>query len=65
MNPTFGYQQSLTAAVADEHVRGLLRATDASRIAACLPDRTGHRAPRRRPAWWLRIATRTATLRTA
>lgn len=65
MNPTSGYQQSLTAAVVDEHVRDLLRAADASRIAACAPDRTAHRTPRRRPAWWLRIATRTATLRTA
>jgi hypothetical protein len=65
MNHTPAYQLSLTAAVAHEHVNDLLRAADASRIAACMPDGKGHRTPRRRPAWWLRIATRTAIARTA
>ena len=65
MTHTPAYQPSLTAAVAHEHVNDLLRAADASRIAACLPDDKGPRTPRRRPAWWLRIATRTATPRTA
>ena len=65
MTHTPAYQHSLTAAVAHEHVRELLQAADASRIAACLPDEKGHRTPRRRLAWWLRIATRTATIRTA
>jgi len=64
MTHTPAYQQSLTAAVAHEHVRDLLRAADSSRIAACLPDEK-HRTPRRRPSWWLRIATRTTTIRTA
>lgn len=59
------YQHSLTAAVAREHVDDLLRAADASRVAAYLRDRNPHRTPRRRPAWWLRITTRSATLRTA
>ena len=62
---TSAYQPFLTAPVAREHVNDLLRAADAARIAACLPDRSGHRIPRRRPAWWLRIATRSATPRTA
>ena len=57
MNHTPAHQESLTAAVAHEHIRDLLRAADSSRIAACLPDRKAHRTPRRRPAWWLRIAT--------
>ena len=65
MTHTPAYQHSLTAAVAHEHVNDLLRAAEASRIAGCLPDGKGHRTPRRRPAWWLRIATRTATIRTA
>jgi len=65
MTHTPAFQQSLTAAVAHEHVRDLLRAADASRVAACLPDGKGHRTPRRRPAWWLRIATHTPTPRTA
>ena len=65
MTHTTAYQPSLTAAVAHEHVNDLLRAADASRVAACLPDGKGHRTPRRRPAWWLRIATRTTTVRTA
>ena len=65
MTHTPAYQHSLTAAVAHEHVNDLLRAADASRVAACLPDGQGPRTPRRRPAWWLRIATRTATPRTA
>lgn len=64
MTHTSAYQQAWTAAVVREHVRDLLRAADASRVAACLPDEKGHRTPRRRPAWWLRIATRTATVRT-
>jgi hypothetical protein len=64
MTHTPAYQHSLTAAVAHEHVNDLLRAADASRAAACLPDEKGHRTPRRRPAWWLRVATRTATVRT-
>jgi hypothetical protein len=52
----------LTAAVAREHVNDLIRAADAHRLAADLPDRTGHHTtPRRRPAWWLRVTTRTAT----
>jgi hypothetical protein len=59
------YQHSLTAAVAHERIGDLLRAAHASRVAACLPDENGHRTPRRRPAWWLRIVTRTATVRTA
>ena len=65
MTHTASYPQSMTAAVAHESIRDLLRAADSSRIAACLPDRQGHRTPRRRPAWWLRIATRSATVRTA
>ena len=65
MTHTSGYQQSLTADVAHETVRDLPQAADSSRIAACLPDGQGHRSPRRRPAWWVRIATRTATVRTA
>ena len=65
MTHTSSYQQSMTAAVAHENVRNLLRAAEASRIAACLPDQNGHRTPRRRPAWWLGIATRTATVKTA
>ena len=65
MTHTPAYQQSLTAAVAHEHVRDLLRAADASRVAGCLPDEKGHRTPRRRPGWWLRVATRTTTIRTA
>jgi hypothetical protein len=65
MTHTPAYQQSLTAAVASEHIRDLLRAADASRVAACLPDGQGHRTPRRRLDWWLRIATRTTTPRTA
>ena len=65
MTHTSSYRQSLTAAVAHESVRDLLRAADSSRVAACLPDQKGHRTPRRRPAWWLRIVTRTATVRTA
>lgn len=59
------YQHTLTAAVAREHVNDLLRAADASRVAAHLPERNRHRTPRRRPAWWLRITTRSATPRTA
>ena len=59
------YQPSLTAAAAREHVNDLLRAADASGVAAHLPDRDRHRTPRRRPAWWLRITTRSATPRTA
>jgi hypothetical protein len=59
------YQHSLSAAVAREHVSDLLRAAGASRVAACLPDGIGHRTPRRRPAWWLRIATRSTSPRTA
>ena len=59
------YQQSLTAAVAHEHVSDLIRAGDAYRLAADLPGLTGHHAPRRRPAWWLRVTTRTVTPRTA
>ena len=65
MTHTPAHQHSLTAAVAHEHLRDLLRVADASRVAACLPDGKGHRTPRRRPAWWLRIATRTTTIRTA
>ena len=65
MTHTPAYQHSLTAAVAHEHVNDLIRAADASRVAACLPDEKAHRTPRHRPAWWLRIATRTATPRTA
>jgi hypothetical protein len=65
MNHTPAYQLSLTAAVAHEHVNDLLRAAAASRVAGCLPDENGHRTPRRRPAWWLRIATRPAIARTA
>ena len=65
MTHTPAYQQSLTAAVAHEHINDLLRAADASRVAACLPDEKGLRTSRRRPAWWLRIATRTTTIRTA
>ena len=65
MTHTSGYQQSLTAAVAHETVRNLLQAADSARIAACLPDGQRPRTPRRRPSGWLRIATRTATVRTA
>ena len=65
MTHTPAYQPSLTAALAHEHVNDLLRAAAASRVAGCLPDENGHRTPRRRPAWWLRIATRTTTARTA
>lgn len=59
------YEPSQTAAVAREHVNDLLRAADAYRVAAYLPDGKRHRTPRRRPAWWLRITTRSMTPRTA
>jgi hypothetical protein len=59
------YQPSLTAAVAHEHVNDLVRAAHAYRVAACLPDGSGNRTFRRRPAWWLGITTRSATPRTA
>jgi hypothetical protein len=59
------YQHTLTAAVAREHVNDLLRAADASRVAAYLPDGKRHQTPHRRPAWWLRITTRSMTPRTA
>jgi hypothetical protein len=65
MTHTSAYQPSLTAAVAHEHVNDLLRAAVSSRVAVCLPGENGHRTPRRRPAWWLRIVTHTATPRTA
>ena len=65
MTHTAPNQHSLTAAVAHEHVNALLRAADASRVAAFLPDGKGPRTPRRRLAWWLSIATRTTTVRTA
>jgi hypothetical protein len=65
MTHTPAVQPSLTAAAAHEQVHDLLRAAASSRTAACLPDRKRHRTPRRRPAWWVRIATRTATTRTA
>ena len=65
MTHTPAFQPSLTAAVAHEHVNDLLRAADASRVVGCLPDENGHRTTRRRPAWWLRIATGTTTIRTA
>jgi hypothetical protein len=59
------YQHSLTAAVAFEHLGDLLRAADASRVAALLPERNGHRTARRRPTWWLSVLTRSTTPRTA
>jgi hypothetical protein len=59
------YQPSLTAAVAREHVIDLMRAADAYRVAACLPDGKGLPKFRRRPAWWLGITTRATTPRTA
>jgi hypothetical protein len=59
------YQTSLTAALAREHVNDLVRTAAAYRVAACLPDPSGHRAFRRRPAWWLWITMRSATPRPA
>ena len=56
---TTGYQPTLTGALAREHVADLLRTARVSRVAAQLPGNP-HRAPRRRPLWWLR-ATRAAT----
>jgi hypothetical protein len=54
------YQQSLTAAVAREHVNDLLRAAEQSRTAAQLPAHNPHRTPRRRPTWWQRATARSA-----
>ena len=64
-NNASSYQHSLTAAVAREHVNDLMRAAEASRMAAQLSDTTKRWTPRRRPAWWLRITTRHVTPRTA
>ena len=44
----------LTAPLAREHITDLLRTADTSRAASVLPDRTHHRTPRRRAAWWRR-----------
>ena len=63
-NTTTTHQHSLTGAVAREHGNDLLRAAEASRIVAQLSG-TRHWTPRRRPAWWLRITTRSVTPRTA
>jgi hypothetical protein len=56
------YHGSFTAAAAREH-DDLLRAATMARAASQLSPRPIPRTPRRRPAWWTRVTTR--TLRTA
>ena len=50
-----GYFLTLPAAVADEHLRELLRDASRARMIADLPDRERHQTPRQRTAWWSRI----------
>ena len=53
------YHPTLTAAVAAEYHRDRVRSAERSRLIADLPDRPRHRVSRRRPAWWIRVATTT------
>ncbi len=59
------YPCHLTVGYAHEHVAELLRAAQTSGVAAQLPERIRHRTTRRRPTWWVRIATRTPATRNA
>lgn len=55
-----GFPSTLTAAMATEHQRDLLRAAAEARRAAAVtdaPDRARHSAPVHVPAWWTRVAT--------
>lgn len=52
-----GYHPTLTASVASEHRRELLRDASRARMIADLPDRDRHQTPRQRTAWWSRVSS--------
>ena len=52
-----GYHPTHAAALANEHLRELLRDAAQARMIADLPDRDRHRTPRQRTAWWSRITS--------
>lgn len=56
------YYPTLTAAVAHEHVRDLLRAAERPRITDVDDSRS---IPRRRRLWWIGVTARTQRRRTA
>jgi hypothetical protein len=52
-----GFHPIVSAAVASEHRKDLLRDAARSRMIADLPDRERHQTPRHRTAWWSRITS--------
>lgn len=51
------FHPGLTAAVAHEHRRDLMRAAAQARLVAAARDDGHDRTARSRPAWWTRFAT--------
>jgi len=63
-----GFHPSLTASLAAEHHRDLLRAARNARLVADLTDvadRNRLRTPAQRPAWWARVTAPMTFLRTS